>query len=38
MLILSMDEDVDVYYLWQRGEEGGRGIGNEKNDDKIDFI
>ena len=23
MLILSMDEDVDVYYLWQRG--GGRG-------------
>ena len=23
MLILNMDEEVDVYYLWQRG--GGRG-------------
>ena len=26
MLILIMDEDVDVYYLWQRG--GGRGGDN----------
>ena len=25
MLILNMDEEVDVYYLWQRG--GGRGGG-----------
>ena len=24
-MILSMDEDVDVYYLWQRGGGGGRG-------------
>ena len=30
MLILSMDEDVDVYYLWQRrGGGGGRGWGEE---------
>ena len=27
MLILSMDEDVDVYYLWQRSRGGGGGGG-----------
>ena len=27
MLILSMDEDVDVYYLWQREEGVGAGRG-----------